>query len=89
MARFYLRLALVVTATGVLVVLAGAHEAKAGGWSFKPSLDGGPHLLEYHHDDSDYSHLSDAAPQIPQPRNVAYSVVLHNNTNVPIGYRFE
>src|SRR4051794_24558406 len=60
--------------------------AMAGSWLFKPSLDGGPHLFEYRHDDSDYSHLSNTVPPVPHPRNVAYSVTLYNPTNWHIRY---
>ncbi|MCY2978274.1 MAG: hypothetical protein NTU79_06365 [Planctomycetota bacterium] len=58
----------------------------ADGWSFTPSLDGGPHLFEYHHDESDYSHLSETAPAVPHPRDTQYSITLHNPTNVAIAY---
>jgi hypothetical protein len=68
------------------VLVACAQQATAGSWVFKPSLDGGPHLWEYHHDDSDYSHLSDTSPPAPHPRNVPYSVTLYNPTRWTIAY---
>ena len=61
-------------------------EAMAGSWSFKPGLDGGPHLFEYRHDDSDYSHLSETAPAKQHPRNVPYTITLHNPTKFTIAY---
>jgi hypothetical protein len=69
---------------GLLVVT--QQQAMAGEWVFKPSLDGGPHLWEYHHTDNDYYHLSDTAPAKPHPRNVPYSVTLHNPTKWNISY---
>lgn len=68
------------------VLVACTQQAMAGSWIFKPGTDGGPHLWEYQHDDSDYSHLSDTAPSRPQPRNVPYSVTLQNPTSWTIAY---
>lgn len=77
---------LLIAATVGTLLLANSQQAQAGKWLFKPSLDGGPHLWEYKHDDSDYSHLSDTAPAKPQPRNVPYSITLHNPTKWTIAY---
>ncbi len=79
------RLALILAATWSCLG-AAQQRAIAGSWLFKPSLDGGPHLWEYQHDDSDYSHLSDTAPATPHPRNVAYSITLRNPTKWTIAY---
>jgi len=80
-----IKAAVITTVVGGLLVVT-QQQAMAGKWIFKPSLDGGPHLWEYHHDDSDYSHLSDTAPAMPHPRNVPYSVTLHNPTRRTIAY---
>ena len=77
--------ALIITSLGGFLLF-GAPQAMAGSWIFKPSTDGGPHLWEYHHTDSDYSHLSDTAPAKPHPRNVPYSVTFHNQTKFIIAY---
>lgn len=77
----------VVTAAAVAAVLLGIPQpATAGKWVFKPSLNGGPHLWEYHHTASDYSHLSNSAPAAHHPRDVAYSVTLHNPTRWTVSY---
>ena len=68
------------------LLLGTLQQATAGEWLFKPGLDGGPHLWEYKHDDSDYSHLSDTAPATPHPRNVPYSVTISNATQRTVIY---
>lgn len=70
----------------VALVSFAQQQAMAGEWIFKPSLDGGPHLWEYHDSDSDYSHLSNTSPARPHPRNVRYSVTLYNPTRWTIAY---
>lgn len=80
-----IKAAVLTTVVGGLLVVS-QQQAMAGKWNFKPGFDGGPHIWEYQHDDSDYSHLSDTAPAKPHPRNVAYSVTLHNPTNFTIAY---
>src|SRR5262245_7200338 len=76
----------VVIVSGVGLMPFSQQRALAGTWVFKPSLQGGPHLWEYRHDDSDYSHLYDTAPAKRHPRNVPYAVTLYNPTRWTIAY---
>lgn len=76
----------------VVVVVVGAmllmhQQALAGDWFVSPGVSGGwPHLIVYQHDDSDYSHLSNESPPQAHPRNVPFSVVLHNPSGISISY---
>lgn len=78
--------AVVMTAVVGGLVMVTQQQAMAGRWIFRPSTAGGPHIFEYQHDDSDYSHLSNTAPATPHPRNVPYDITLHNPTKFIIAY---
>jgi len=80
-----IKTAIITTVLGGLLLIS-QQQALAGKWLFKPSLEGAPHIWEYQHSDSDYSHLSETAPAKPHPRNVAYSITLHNPTKVALSY---